>query len=206
MRSERIPLFPLEVVLFPRASLPLHIFEPRYKLMVGRCLQSHKEFGVILSRAEGIARIGCTAEIVKVLKKYPDGRMDILAIGQTRYRVQQVFEEQPYLEGDVEYLEDALVPGSEPTQKRLLELYEKCHALVYGRSPGSPEASDETSLAFCIANELPMDLDWKQELLEIRAEPERQTRLVEQLNRWLRQLQLLERMRVRAGGNGHGLP
>ncbi len=205
MGDERIPLFPLEVVLFPGTPLPLHIFEPRYKLMIQRCLDKQSEFGVILARSEGIAPVGCTAEIIKVVKKYPDGRMDILTIGQAAYRVLEVFNDQPYLEGAVEYLDDDASPAGAQTQQRLLQLYERCQALIYGRAPQSPEISNECSVSFQVAGELPLDLEYKQELLEIRAEAERQRRLLERLNAWLPQLTRLEHMRAKAGGNGHGL-
>ena len=70
----KIPLFPLEVVLFPEAALPLHIFEDRYKEMVGVCLAEKIGFGVVCAQREGLAVVGCTAEIVRILEKYPDGR------------------------------------------------------------------------------------------------------------------------------------
>jgi Lon protease-like protein len=206
MGAERIPLFPLEVVLFPGTPLPLHIFEPRYKLMIHRCLENNSAFGVILARSDGTASVGCTAGIVKVVKKYSDGRMDILTIGQTAFRVLEIFNDQPYLEGAVEYLEeDTRAPAHTELQQHLLKLYEQCHGLIYGRGPQSPEVHAQCSVAFQIASELPLELGCKQELLEIRAEAERQSRLLERLNQWLPKLAHLERTRARAGGNGHGL-
>ena len=170
MKAERIPLFPLEVVLFPGMPLPLHIFEQRYRLMIQHCLRAQSEFGVILARSEGIAAVGCSAEILKVVKKYPDGRMDILTAGQTPYRVLEVFEDQPYLEAQVEFLEEE--PGAASTQilQKLLKLYEQCHTLIYGQAPRLPDTNSGFPLTFQIASELPLDLDYKQELLEMRAE------------------------------------
>ena len=77
--SRLLPLFPLDVVLFPGAVLPLHIFEPRYQEMIAECLAEQKVFGVVRSKEEGIAEIGCTAKVVNVTKKYPDGRLDIVS-------------------------------------------------------------------------------------------------------------------------------
>ncbi len=205
MSAERIPLFPLEVVLFPGTPLPLHIFEPRYKLMIRRCVESQREFGVILARSEGIASVGCTAEIVKVVKRYEDGRMDILTMGRTPYRVLEVFDQQPYLEAAVEFLEDEPGRATPETQQKLLKLFEECDALISGRVPSTPDAHAEFSIAFQIAAELPLDLAYKQELLEIRSEPERESRLAERLEKWLPQLTHLRRVRGKAGGNGHGL-
>jgi ATP-dependent Lon protease len=79
-RPERIPLFPLNVVLLPGGDLPLHIFEPRYRRMIHQCIENETEFGMLLSLPKGVVRVGCTAEIVDVAKRYDDGRMDILAI------------------------------------------------------------------------------------------------------------------------------
>ena len=74
-----LPLFPLDVVLFPGAALPLHIFEPRYKEMIGECLAQHRTFGVVRAVEQGLAEIGCTAEIITVVKEYPDGRLDLVS-------------------------------------------------------------------------------------------------------------------------------
>src|SRR5262250_2228258 len=95
MRPDRIPLFPLNVVLFPGADLPLHIFEPRYRKMVRDCLDNKSEFGMLLALENGIAGTGCTAEILEVAKKYNDGRMDILTVGRAPFRVVQLFTENP---------------------------------------------------------------------------------------------------------------
>src|SRR5256884_6235900 len=85
--SSLIPLFPLDVVLLPGTPLPLHIFEPRYKEMIGECLAESSPFGVIRALEEGIAEVGCTAEIITVTKEYPDGRMDLVAEGRDRFEV-----------------------------------------------------------------------------------------------------------------------
>ena len=205
MSWQRIPLFPLEVVLFPGATLPLHIFEPRYKMMIRRCRDQKEVFGVVLAREEDLAPVGCTAEIMTLAKEYPDGRMDIVTVGKTAYRVIEVFDDQPYLEASVEYLEDESNPGAAETQAQLVSLYQQCHTTIYGWTPEAPDLKPGRSLAFHIAGDLPLDLEHKQELLEMRAESERQSRLVERLSAWLPQLTYLERARAKAGGNGNGM-
>src|SRR5581483_5119210 len=85
LRMDLVPLFPLEVVLFPGMALPLHIFEPRYKEMIGELLQAGQPFGVVRAVDNGIAEIGCVAEIVEVTKTYEDGRLDIMTQGQSRF-------------------------------------------------------------------------------------------------------------------------
>ena len=90
MPTRLIPLFPLQVVVFPRTRLPLHIFEERYKEMVGDAIRDESEFGIVLAKDEGIVNAGCTVMVEKVLEMYPDGRMDILTRGQRRFEILQL--------------------------------------------------------------------------------------------------------------------
>ena len=205
MRPDRISLFPLNVVLLPGAELPLHIFEARYRQMAKTCIQEHSEFGMLLSLPNGLAHVGCTAEILDVVKSYDDGRMDILAIGRAPFRVLDLFQGQPLLAGRVDYLEDREAPCSPPVQRELVELYEACHTLVFDDYPKNLENAPADELSYLVAGTLPMDLMWKQHILELRSEPDRQERLVAYLREWAPHLQKSEVLRQRAGGNGHGL-
>jgi Lon protease-like protein len=85
--SSLLPLFPLDLVLLPGTPLPLHIFEPRYTEMISECLDRSQHFGVIRGEDQELAEIGCTAEILTVTQKYPDGRMDIVTEGRARFEV-----------------------------------------------------------------------------------------------------------------------
>src|ERR1051326_7329839 len=106
MPSRLIPLFPLQVVVFPRTQLPLHIFEERYKEMVGNAIQDHSEFGIVLAKDDGIVNAGCTVMVEKVLERYPDGRMDIVTRGQRRFEILSLNEEKDYLQGEVTFFDD----------------------------------------------------------------------------------------------------
>jgi Lon protease-like protein len=205
MRPERIPLFPLNVVLLPGADLPLHIFEPRYRQMVGQCLDEKSEFGMLLALPKGVVHVGCTAEIIEIVKSYNDGRMDILTMGRAPFRVVNLFNENPLLEGEVDYLEDSEMPSSPRVRRELVELYEACHTLIFGDYPKNLENGVSENLAYVVAGTLPIDLLWKQQILELRSEADRQERLVTYLREWAPHLQKTEVMRQRAGGNGHGL-
>jgi len=205
MRPERIPLFPLNVVLLPGAELPLHIFEPRYREMVKNCLEEEFEFGMLLSLPKGVARVGCTAEILEVVKRYGDGRMDILSVGRAPFRVVELFPEDPLLEGHVDYLEDRETPANPRIQRELVELFEACHTLIFDDYPKNLEGAATQELSYLVAATLPMELLWKQQVLELRTEADRQERLVAYLREWAPHLQKAEAMRQRAGGNGHGL-
>ena len=93
-----LPLFPLDVVLLPGTPLPLHIFEPRYKEMIGECLANKTPFGVVRALDEGLAEVGCTAEIVTVTKEYADGRMDLIAEGRKRFEVVELNQDRSFLQ------------------------------------------------------------------------------------------------------------
>jgi Lon protease-like protein len=202
MRPDRIPLFPLNVVLLPGAELPLHIFEPRYREMVKNCLEEKSEFGMLLSLPKGLARVGCTAEILEVTKRYTDGRMDILTVGRASFRVVELFQENPLLEGHVDYLEDREIAAPPRIQRELVELFEACHTLIFDDYPKNLEGCAPEDLSYLVAAALPMDLLWKQQILELRSEADRQERLVAYLREWAPHLQKAGASRQRAAGNG----
>src|SRR4029077_10725863 len=106
MQANLLPLFPLQVVVFPRTQLPLHIFEERYKEMVGEAIREKSEFGVVLVKEEGILNAGCTVVVDKLLKSHPDGRMDIMTRGVRRFEIVMLNQEKPYLRGEVAYFDD----------------------------------------------------------------------------------------------------
>ncbi len=133
-----IPLFPLRSVLCPGVALPLHIFEERYRLMIGRCIDRDEPFGVVLLKDGGevgpidgtIAAVGTTAAIRRA-GSYPDGRMDILTVGQQRFRLEHIdATSEPYLVGRVRYLDEPTGPeeaaraGAERVGRRFIEYLE----------------------------------------------------------------------------------
>ena len=205
MQPDRIPLFPLNVVLLPGGELPLHIFEPRYREMVKNCLEQKSEFGMLLSLPKGLARMGCTAEIVKVLNRQQDGSLDILTIGGTPFRVLELFTERPLLEGRVEYLEDRDDAPNPTICKELIELYETCHTLIFGDYPKHLAGAPAQKVSYAIASTLPLELAWKQQILESRSESDRQIRLAAYLREWAPHLEKAAALRQHSRGNGHGL-
>jgi Lon protease-like protein len=205
MKPTRIPLFPLDVVLLPSMALPLHIFEPRYKIMIGRCLNETIEFGVILAADKGIARVGCTAEIAQKLKDYPDGRMDIMTEGRQVFHLLELLEEKEYYEAQVEYPAEDVVPLDARREARMTQLFQQAHLLLAGQEWAVADTDTDISLAYRMAARLPLELAEKQELLEMRAEDARQDFLLRWLAAFLPQLERRARIRRRAGGNGHGL-
>lgn len=204
MRPTRIPLFPLEVVLLPGMPLPLHIFEPRYRKMIGLCLAEKREFGMILAQEKELAAVVCTAEIVQKLKDYDDGRMDILSEGRAVFHLRELLDEEEYYEGVVEYMPDEPDMPDMEKEKRLLELFGRVQNAMQGetRSPGDRSG---VPLAYRIAAQLPIDLPEKQRLLEMREEGARQEFLMKWMNETLPRLLRTARVRQLAGGNGHGV-
>jgi len=204
MANVRLPLFPLNVVLLPGADLPLHIFEPRYRQMVRECLEEHSPFGILLALPNGIAGTGCTAEILEVAKRYPDGRCDILTIGRSPFRVVTLDDSEPLLHGEVDYLEDRPISLSACVSRELVDLYETCHTLIFGNYAGDLPSDPDAEISYPIAAKLPMDLLWKQRILELRSEAERRERLTAYLREWAPHLQKTTALRAHAAGNGHG--
>jgi len=167
-----IPLFPLDLVLLPGTPLPLHIFEPRYKEMIRSCLGEREHFGVIRASESGIVRVGCSAEIVDVVRTYPDGRMDILTMGRKRFSVHEVDQDRAFLRGDVEWLEDE--PESPAGTTLVTEVLALHLQLLHMLGRDDDTTEDEGPwLSYRLANGLPIDLDFKQGMLEMRLESER---------------------------------
>ena len=203
MIPARIPLFPLDVVLFPGQAMPLHIFEQRYRQMTRHCMDTQTPFGIVRSSGVILAQTGCSAMIVKILKEYEDGRSDILTAGQNAFRLLRTHDEKTYLEADVEYLEEDFTGVDSGVSSRLERLCNQCHQILYGQDAPRFEIEGGISLAYHMASELPIDVVFRQSLLEIRSEAERQERLVAHLSEWYLQLQKREHVRGKAGGNGH---
>jgi Lon protease-like protein len=204
-RPKRIPLFPLDVVLMPGAELPLHIFEPRYKLMIARCLDEQLEFGMILAANQSVAGVGCTAEIVSKIRDYPDGRMDILTKGQAVFHLTDLLNEKEYYEAAVEYVTDVSLGRDLEQQSQLVQTFEKCHALLFAR-PWIDSAEDEPeTLAYRMAALLPMELEKRQALLEMRSQDHRRDFVLRWMEKLLPMLIAEHRARERAAGNGFTL-
>ncbi len=196
-----LPLFPLDVVLFPGTPLPLHIFEPRYKEMINECLAEHRSFGVIRAVEQSFSDVGCTAEIVTVVKEYPDGRLDLVTEGRKRFEIVRVNQERSFLQAEVLMINDD--PGTPPREdtSRAVQLHSELLAIAGATQDLS--AADPSSLSFYLAGSLPLDLDFKQKLLALRSEPQRISLLINYLETIIPNLRRAASAREKAGGNGH---
>jgi len=196
MQDGLLPLFPLQVVLLPGSPLPLHIFEDRYKEMIREVLPGQLEFGVVLASEKGIVNTGCTATVDRVLREYPDGRMDILTRGRRRFEILLLNEERPFLRGAVEFFDDDEPdPGSPPAPDVVRNVISELSELE------SFDSSDPR-LSFRLAQEVP-DLGLRQTLLVTRSEAERMRRIADFLPGYLERRRKLQHTKNVAGRNGH---
>lgn len=209
MARELLPLFPLNAVLFPRTHLPLHIFEDRYKVMIGEAVRDGAEFGIVLATEHGLVNTGCSAMVSSVIKKYDDGRMDILTVGRRRFEIYLLNEEKDYLRGAVEFFDD---DGEPPlVQNTYLEQavrgYYACRNLggesaVPERDLPEPDLNDP-QLSFQLAQAVP-DLNLRQSLLAMRSEADRLKHLAQFFPPYLSKEQQIQHFRKIIPTNGHG--
>ena len=196
-----LPLFPLELVLLPGTPLPLHVFEPRYKEMIRECLAADAPFGVVRVLDEGIAEIGCTAEIITLTKEYTDGRMDLICEGRKRFEVLEVNRDRSFLQAEVLMVPDE--PGSSAQDERAKAVQLHLEILSLAGAVQDLSAADQDQLSFYLAGSLPLDLDFKQNLLAMRSEGERIHSVAAYLGNILPKLRHAAQAREKAGGNGH---
>ncbi len=198
-----LPLFPLQVVVFPGTALPLHVFEERYKEMVGRAIRENSEFGIVLAREDGIVNAGCTVVVEKLTEMYPDGRMDILMRGRRRFEVLSLNEEKEYLQAEVSYFDDDdLQPVPEELRQQALSHYHDLTELGTARDLGEPDVK-AAQLSFQLAAGLP-DVNFLSVLLRQRSERGRLKELNEYLAQYIPRQRTIERVKALAPTNGFG--
>ncbi len=198
-----LPLFPLAVVLFPGTQLPLHIFEERYRLMIGEAIDRHSEFGVILQTGGKLESIGCTAMVERVTQRHDDGRFDVETRGRQRFKTVSLDESLPYLQARVEYFKDTSQAAADSESLQLaLDLANHVAAMLQ-IEPLKADASVPQP-SFHLAHALPLEVSFKQSLLARKSETERLADLAEYLPKVIERLELAQRVRRQAGTNGRG--
>jgi Lon protease-like protein len=196
-----LPIFPLELVLFPGAPLPLHIFEPRYREMITECMQQKKPFGLVRAKENAVAEVGCSAMVLTITKQYEDGRMDVETRGKQRFAIVELNHDRPFLQAEVNWFDDdePALPTAEETETAI-ELHEQFLEVL-----GQAAEVDRQNLpiSFELARELPVDLDFKQTILEMKSEAERIETLVDYYRAAIPKLEKNLRAREKASSNGH---
>ncbi|MCS6966411.1 MAG: LON peptidase substrate-binding domain-containing protein [Candidatus Kapabacteria bacterium] len=205
---ERIALFPLEVVLLPGEVLPLHIFEPCYRLLIHRVMRGSERMGINLLLEGRFHAIGCLASIEQVLRRYQDGRMDVTVSGLRRYRARTVDEvSQPYWVAEVEWVEDEANAPDPDLRQACEQLYERLLLIIRGHAPEIRELIQEArrveSLSFYLGKQVGLDLLQRQHLLETCSEGQRLQWLQQHLQTIIPRLQEMEAFARRIRSNGH---
>lgn len=175
MPVQLLPLFPLQVVLFPQSVLPLHIFEERYKQLINECRDEGKAFGINLMTEAGLAKVGCTAAVLEVVKRYADGRMDILVERGERYLLEKIVaSETLFSVGHVRFLEERAEAVDEALAEETIRLHNRLVEMVYREEAYKVEFDPANAqLSYKLAQKAGMELSQRQVLLETESENER---------------------------------
>jgi len=206
-KTYKIPLFPLGVVMLPDMTLPLHIFEARYKTMVAECMAADRPFGIVLFDGQSMRSVGCMARINRVVKRYADGRIDILTRGGKRFVLQQLIEARDYMEAQVLFFDDA--PEDAPEDK-LTGLIETALGLVKELEDIEPHtlsfkeagSIDPKRLAYAIAALEGVTPAERQGFLEMTRPSERLEKCIQALSRIVTRNRLTGEILKVIGGNG----
>ena len=201
MPDDRLPLFPLGIVLLPGEPVPLHIFEPRYKEMVQVCIEGDRPFGIVYASEKKLAEVGCTARIERVAARYDDGRLDIVAVGEDRFRVEEIHRDLSFLSVDAGPVRDAVEADDPGARRAAITRHMKLMELA-GEDPAPQRYDQGVPASFVIGRNAGLDLADKQALLEMAAEAERIRYLSEHLGGLLRRLEKARTFRDRARGDG----
>jgi len=197
-----IGLFPLELVLLPSERVPLHIFEDRYRELVGESLNDGTEFGILLEDRDGMRQVGTSTGVVELVHAFDDGRMNVLVEGRSRFRVLELTEGHSYRTADVEPFDDDddELPSDAETE-RTMDAFRRLAAIAEAEEVDIPADAGEP-LSFRLAARVDFGTVLKQELLELRSERTRLDRLVDLFGHAASALAREREVRERASGNG----
>ena len=204
--NELVPIFPLGIVMLPEQLIPLHIFEERYKLMIGECLADDKVFGIVYFDGQKMCSAGCSAWVDEVLKKYPNGRMDIVTRGDRRFIIGQLDESKPYLQATVDYFDDNPEEPDADMQRdarRGIMLLNQVAGLdSLKKSPDLTDEADFKNISFLVAGSAGFNAPEKQKFLEMTSTRNRLQKSVAALSRIIDRIRLTEEIQSLIGGNG----
>jgi Lon protease-like protein len=194
------PLFPLGIVALPTESVPLHIFEDRYRTMVDECLEHEKEFGIVWMAEEELKPIGCACEIDQVLERLEDGRMNIMVRGTRPFRLVERQDDLPYPAGVVEFLDES----PEEMDLEVIHTTSELYAELVNQATDRELSAEELAAldAYRMAATVEFGVDAKQELLELRSENARMRLLTLLFRAAIKRMELVERTQARARSNG----
>ncbi len=195
-----IGLFPLELVLLPTERVPLHIFEPRYRELIGECLAREAEFGIVLADERGLRAVGTRAHVADVLERFPDGRLNILIQGGDRFRVVELTRGRSFQTAQIETVADETGAPAEDSVERGLKLFRELREATSSKVDEPDPALGH--LSYQLAARVDFGAEVKQQLLEMRSEPRRLDIVCELLKGAIQTVALENEVRERASGNG----
>ena len=201
--SKFLPLFPLQLVVFPGEKLKLHIFEPRYKQLLGECRDGNATFGLPAYLEGKLADYGTEMRLINIFKTYEDGEMDVLTEGTCAFHLEhfrRVVPEKMYSGGEVTPVENDSEAYAVTTAE-LARQYVRFHELL--RSGYSRENFHAKNISFQLAHEVGLTIQQKVHMLSIPREAERQLMLIEHLHGVIPVLEGAEETRQRIKANGH---
>jgi Lon protease-like protein len=203
--AKDFPLFPLGIVALPTESVPLHVFEDRYRRMIEHCLGSEpdstpREFGIVWLSEEELKPVGCACHVEQVLERMPDGRLNILARGTRPFRLLERQDDLPYPAGVVEFLAEEREDADPDAARAARELYRELLEQATEHQLSEAELAQMDS--YQMAATIEFGCDAKQQLLELRSENARLQLLAVLLRAAIKRVELLDRAETRARSNG----
>jgi Lon protease-like protein len=201
---DEIGLFPLNLVLVPGEQAPLHIFEPRYRELIGECLDFGNDFGLVLEDDEGLREVGTRCNVVEVIDRFDDGRLNVVVEATERFQLLELTDGRTYRTAEVESLPDESDTPSEDEVEDVLAAYARVVAAAEAELDDLDLDAD--SVAYQIAARIDFGTVVKQGLLELRSERERVVKLAPMLNQAAEAVEREREIRTRASGNGRVEP
>jgi Lon protease-like protein len=201
---DEIGLFPLGLVLLPTEQVPLHIFEPRYRELIGECLDAGEPFGLVFADDDGLRRVGTLASVVEVTDRFDDGRLNVVVEGGDRFRLMELTDGRNFHTGTIETLGDREDPPSDEVVERAVAVFMRLVELT-GTTVEAPDVKG-TQPSFALASRFELAPELKLELLEETSERVRLTRLCEILEAAATGVERQRAIAELAQSNGHARP
>lgn len=208
----QLPIFPLNLVVLPGEPVPLHIFEPRYQKLITDVSPhpmnpNYQPFGVQYFRKNQMNELGCTVVVKEILHRYPEGRLDLLAYGERRYRLLSTSspDEAEYLTGEIEWVSDENPHEEVPASllKTLLKYYRRFLNIVDKEEVSLELSVQEHYLSFALAYRINLEIAPRLELLDTHSEVERLELLLTYFKHAIPKLQKTRDFRRRVRSNGY---
>lgn len=199
-----LPLFPLNIVVFPHEQLNLHIFEPRYKNLIRDCMNENSNFGIPVV-ANGLQNLGTEIEIQSIEKVHPNGELDIITRAKRVFQLEEYLpavEENHYDQGMISFLKDDL-SEDQTVRTKILDIFDQMIQLV---SNNELRLKDNPVLSYRLGHHIALNVHQEFELLQMRKEEERQAFILNHLQKMMPTLLELDNLKERIKQNGHFKP